>query len=258
MSKIEEMREALTRIAEGNLGDYPWQANYSAIKRIAIEALAQPMQPVQEPVGYTDQHGTAYAIKWSGKLPPNLTLYTTPHQTKPLTEHEPVGNEWTPCMKLPVVVHVRKQRPGEAHVSTRAGITPVKTDDLIMRGVSGEEYPIGRAIFEQTYSVETTQPLPKPQPEQEPKCGAIIEVFGKDWRLNYMSLPVGEHKLYTQQYTYTAPPQPKPQPEQERPWVGLTAEEIEYCDTHSHGNTAWMKKKAFARAIEVKLREKNT
>ena len=43
------------------------------------------------------------------------------------------------------------------------------------------------------------------QLEQEPKCGAIIEVFGKDWRLEYMSLPVGKHKLYTQQYTYIAP-----------------------------------------------------
>jgi hypothetical protein len=48
------------------------------------------------------------------------------------------------------------------------------------------------------------------QPEQEPKCGAIIEVFGKDWRLEYLSLPVGKHKLYTQQYTYTTPPQRKP------------------------------------------------
>jgi len=47
------------------------------------------------------------------------------------------------------------------------------------------------------------------QPEQEPKCGAIIEVFGKDWRLEYLSLPVGKHKLYTQQYTYTTPPQRK-------------------------------------------------
>lgn len=82
-------------------------------------------------------------------------------------EQEPAGDEWTPCMKLPVVVHVRKQRPGEAHVSTREGITPVKPDDLIMRGVSGEEYPIGRAIFEQTYSLDTTPPLPV-QPEQEP------------------------------------------------------------------------------------------
>ena len=49
-----------------------------------------------------------------------------------------------------------------------------------------------------------------------PKCGAIIEVFGKDWRLEYMSLPVGKHKLYTQQYTYTAPAQRTP----------LTVEEV--------------------------------
>ena len=56
-------------------------------------------------------------------------------------------------MKRPVVVHVREQREGEAHVSTREGISPVLPDDLIMRGVSGEEYPIGRAIFEQTYDL---------------------------------------------------------------------------------------------------------
>jgi hypothetical protein len=73
-------------------------------------------------------------------------------------EQEPVGDDWTPCMKLPVVVYVRKQRLGESHVSTREGITPVKPDDLIMRGVSGEEYPIDRAIFEQTYSLNTAPP----------------------------------------------------------------------------------------------------
>jgi hypothetical protein len=71
---------------------------------------------------------------------------------------QPVGDDWTPCVKLPVVVHVRQQRPGESHISTREGITPVKPDDLIMRGVSGEEYPIGRAIFEQTYTLDTTPP----------------------------------------------------------------------------------------------------
>lgn len=49
-----------------------------------------------------------------------------------------------------------------------------------------------------------------------PKCGAIIEVFGKDWRLEYMSLPVGKHKLYTQQYNYTAPAKRTP----------LTVEEV--------------------------------
>lgn len=81
---------------------------------------------------------------------------------------EPVwlpSTEWTPCMKLPVVVHVRKQREGESHVSTREGITPVKPDDLIMRGVSGEEYPIGREIFEKTYRIGDTHPAPsKPEP----------------------------------------------------------------------------------------------
>jgi hypothetical protein len=59
--------------------------------------------------------------------------------------------EWKPCVKLPITVHVREQRPGETHVSTREGITPLLADDLIMRGVQGEEYPIGRELFEQTY-----------------------------------------------------------------------------------------------------------
>ena len=77
------------------------------------------------------------------------------------------------------------------------------------------------------------------QLEQEPRCGAIIEVFGKDWRLDYMSLPVGKHKLYTQQYTYNAPMQRKP----------LTDEEIilivaECAASHQHTDIH------FARAIE--------
>lgn len=62
-----------------------------------------------------------------------------------------IGPEWKPCNKLPITVHVREQRQGEQHVSTREGITPVKPDDLIMRGVQGEEYPIGRELFAQTY-----------------------------------------------------------------------------------------------------------
>ena len=80
--------------------------------------------------------------------------YTSP----PQPQQEPIGDDWMPCMKLPVIVHVRQQRKGETHVSTREGITPVKPDDLIMRGVSGEEYPIGMAIFEQTYSLDTSPP----------------------------------------------------------------------------------------------------
>ena len=75
------------------------------------------------------------------------------------------------------------------------------------------------------------------QPEQEPKCGVIIEVFGKDWRLDYMSLPVGKHKLYTQQYTYTAQPQRKP----------LTDEEIDKI----YETKVWDARRSFARAIEA-------
>jgi len=61
-----------------------------------------------------------------------------------------VGAEWTPCVKLPVTEHVRAQRPDETYSFTRVGLMPIQPDDLIMRG-AGEEYPIGRAIFESTY-----------------------------------------------------------------------------------------------------------
>ena len=71
---------------------------------------------------------------------------------------EDIGSEWLPCMKLPIVVHVREQRENEMHVSTREGITPVKPDDLIMRGVAGEEYPIGRDLFDRTYTLQIEQP----------------------------------------------------------------------------------------------------
>jgi len=52
--------------------------------------------------------------------------------------------------------------------------------------------------------------LSKQQAKDEPVPVAIVEVFGKDWRLDYMALPVGKHKLYAQQYTYTTLSQRKP------------------------------------------------
>jgi len=85
-------------------------------------------------------------------------------------EPEPVviGPEWTPCVKLPITVHVREQRPDEQHVSTREGITPVKPDDLIMRGVAGEEYPIGRELFEKTYRIGAHPPRDEWRPAGDP------------------------------------------------------------------------------------------
>ena len=136
-------------------------------------------------------------------------------------------------MKLPVVVHVRQQRPGESHVSTREGITPVKPDDLIMRGVSGEEYPIGRAIFEQTYSLDIAPPLPVQKPVAW-MCndfdGDTCELTNHDECENPIPL-------------YTTPPQ--------RPWVGLTEEDRCKFAAAQYG---W---EDLCLAVEAKLKEKN-
>ena len=146
----EALRMALEALitASGHLNNEAFVKVMMA-RDAVVEALAQEQEPVATLFG-------------------SLPVYdTTPPQR---TELEPVGDEWIPCMKLPVVVYVRKQRLGETHVSTREGITPVKPDDLIMRGVSGEEYPIGRAIFEQTYSLN---PAPPQRTEQNfcSRCG---------------------------------------------------------------------------------------
>ena len=90
------------------------------------------------------------------------------------------------------------------------------------------------------------------QTEQEPKCGAIIEVFGKDWRLEYMSLPVGKHKLYTQQYTYTPP---------QRTWVGLTDEDkvlIKHDANFNQFMTAGEYADRVQQLTEARLKDKNT
>ena len=127
-------------------------------------------------------------------------------------EPEPVaiGEEWKPCVKLPIVVHVREQRKGETHVSTREGITPVKEDDLIMRGVAGEEYPIGRELFNSTYTFDTA-PVHTIDISQE-----RVDETAKDRHesVEYL-IPVswyGDQPLYAKP-TCTAPPK--------REWVGL-------------------------------------
>ena len=168
-------------------------------------------------------------------------------------EQEPVGDEWTPCMKLPVVVYVRAQRLGESHVSTREGITPVKPDDLIMRGVSGEEYPIGRAIFERTYSLNTTPP----QPEQEPVAWRTFdgeggydycshednESYADDWNKRNPNHVGWVDELYTHS---------------QRTWARLTDDEIDAIYTGVRAVHREIDSDVFARAIEAKLKEKNT
>jgi hypothetical protein len=98
-----------------------------------------------------------------------------------------------------------------------------------------------------------TQEIPESEVyKHEPRCAVIVEVFGKDWRLDYMSLPVGKHRLYTQEYVYTAPPAAQRQP--------LTEEEImqtwEGVIKYAPGE---VRLKDFARAIEAAhgIKEKN-
>jgi len=91
-----------------------------------------------------------------------------------------IGPEWQPCVKLPITVHVREQRPGETHSSTREGITPLRSDDLIMRGVQGEEYPIGRELFNQTYRMEATPP---PEP---PNFDEVLTVYTQTFQETFM------------------------------------------------------------------------
>ena len=86
--------------------------------------------------------------------------------------------------------------------------------------------------------------LEQKEAKYEPVPVAIVEVFGKDWRLDYMALPVGKHKLYAQQYTYTTPPQ--------RTWVGLTSEEKIIMSRYD------LEYAALIGEVERKLKEKNS
>ena len=90
---LEMALEALER-AERDGG---WSIDTTKAITTIKAALAAP---VQEPVGYSDSNGRAWAIKWSGALPPNLTLFATlpaaPVQepVKPLP-----GADWTITMR---------------------------------------------------------------------------------------------------------------------------------------------------------------
>ena len=165
-------------------------------------------------------------------------------------EQEPLGSEWVPCVKLPVIVHVRNQRDGETHISTREGITPVLPDDLIMRGVAGEEYPIGRELFERTYTFDVDAVNMNQEHvdetakrEHEPVAWMGVDSWGvvTKFRTNPFggAIPL-----------YKTPPK--------REWVGLTDEEIgtlTVFDGLHHIETPLLAD--FIRATEAKLKEKN-
>jgi hypothetical protein len=89
--------------------------------------------------------------------------------------------------------------------------------DALRQAISeAEKQEQGEQINSTTSMSLTSQNGANYKQEQEPRCVVIVEVFGKDWRLEYMSLPVGRHKLYAQQYLYT---HPQPKQEQGEPVV---------------------------------------
>ena len=87
----------------------------------------------------------------------------------------------------------------------------------------------------------------KEQPAQEPVAVVDVHEF-YDNCANFsflQKLPEGKHTLYT------TPPQPA-----QRPWVGLTDEDIEGC-SHHVDDEAVIGLSDFARAVEQLLKEKN-
>jgi len=169
-------------------------------------------------------------------------------------KQETLGSEWVPCVKLPVIVHVRNQREGENHISTREGITPVLPDDLIMRGVAGEEYPIGRDLFERTYTFDVdTVNTSQERVDKTAKRGHEPVAFGfqntaitesNRWMMLRETIPADDQyqgSLWTP--LYTAPPK--------REWVGLTDEEAWKCWDWEDFQGTW-------KSMESKLKEKNT
>jgi len=216
MSK-EVMRKALEKIATVNAMDYEYQA-------WAREALAKP-------------------DFWEGYVP------------------EPVKCKYPkcsyPCTDLPdcrdAEQPAKQALDKKAENARELGLDyepaqqySATSDHRLMENAQGE--------LERIKLVQTGVGIGKPEQEPvAPKCGAIIEVFGKDWRLEYMSLPVGKHKLYTQQYTYISPPA-------QRTWVGLTDEERKLV-RNSVGYNQFVTAGEYAehvqKATEFKLLEKN-
>jgi hypothetical protein len=85
---IEDLISALEYHAEQTR---PIHSTTVAIQAAREAVKTMPAQPaVQEPVGYTDANGRGWAVKWSGALPPNLTLFATP----PAQPAPPVQDEF--------------------------------------------------------------------------------------------------------------------------------------------------------------------
>lgn len=146
------------------------------------------------------------------------TPTTTPTPPADPGDSTSIGPEWRPCVKLPITVHVRDQHHHETHVSTREGITPVRPDDLIMRGVRGEEYPIGRELFNMTYRLGTADPTPTPREGLTDK--QLMKLASSHWTAiapysdHWMTVEIRSSELiaYARAAIAAARPAPAPAP----------------------------------------------
>jgi len=180
------------------LADDAYAASFQSMgqyRTALLKALATPAVDDLEAdfrAWYQDVYGSAYfrpsplcvAVEWAQNL---LLRHValTPAPEPPTV----IGPEWQPCVKLPITVHVREQRPGETHSSTREGITPLRSDDLIMRGVQGEEYPIGRELFNQTYRMGEALATPPPAPPTDDEIEEAAKLIHASMRFAVF----GEH-----------------------------------------------------------------
>ena len=78
-----------------------------------------------------------------------------------------MSEEWTPCRKLPIIVHFRKVKGDREEIITlenREGDSLIATadEDYVMKGVDDELYPIKKDKFHKTYEiVENGQEKPE-------------------------------------------------------------------------------------------------
>ena len=133
--------------------------------------------------------------------------------------------------------------PGSA---IREAITAIKEALAQPKKLDQDEVDIRSRLYQRIHELETQLA----QPKQKPVATVTSEAENPDVTMSWWhepALPVGIP-------LYTTPPQ--------RPWVGLTEEDIDDAEIHltscRNNHESWIEGiQEFAQAIEAKLKEKN-
>jgi len=84
-----------------------------------------------------------------------ITVVYQGHETSGVEYRNP--EKWKKARKKPIVVEFREVDGDKEGIPTREGyLYAYKGKDLIIKGIKGEIYPIGKEIFEATYEVIET------------------------------------------------------------------------------------------------------